>query len=121
MLENSRMRARRIRKTAALALTAVAIALAAALLDFPKTAHADNPAPSAVAMQSSAGTDKMYATGDSITVRVAFPKTIQSATSASLNIQIGENARAAASDCTNCGMYPVFSYTVVSADAVSGR
>ena len=110
-------RARIIRKAAALALT-VAIALAAALLDSPKTAHADNPAPSAVAMQSDAGTDKMYATGDAITVRVTFPKTIQSAMGARLSIQIGENARAAAaSDCSNCGTtYLDFSYTVAAGD-----
>ena len=69
-------------------------------------------------MQSDAGTDKMYATGDAITVRVTFPKTIQSAMGASLNIQIGDNTRAAAaSDCANCGTtYLDFSYTVVSAD-----
>ena len=110
-------RARSIRKVATLALT-VAIALAAALFDSPKTAYADNPAPSAVAMQSAAGTDKMYATGDAITVRVTFPKTIQSAMGARLNIQIGENTRgAAASDCANCGTtYLNFSYTVASAD-----
>ena len=68
-------------------------------------------------MQSAAGNDKMYATGDAITVRVTFPKTIQSAMGARLNIQIGENARAAtASDCTNCGMYLDFSYTVAAGD-----
>ena len=69
-------------------------------------------------MQSAAGTDKMYATGDAITVRVTFPKTVQSAMGASLNIQIGDNTRAAtASDCANCGTtYLDFSYTVVSAD-----
>ena len=110
-------RARSFRKAAALALT-VAIALAAALFDSPKTAYADNPAPSAIAMQSAAGTDKMYATGDAITVRVTFPKTIQSAMGAMLNIQIGENTRAAtASDCTNCGTtYLDFSYTVAAGD-----
>ena len=68
-------------------------------------------------MQSAAGTDKMYATGDAITVRVTFPKTIQSAMGARLNIQIGDNARAAAaSDCTNCGMTLDFSYTVAAGD-----
>jgi len=69
-------------------------------------------------MQSAAGTDKMYATGDAITVRVTFPKTIQSAMGASLNIQIGENTRAAtASDCSNCGTtYLDFSYTVAAGD-----
>ena len=68
-------------------------------------------------MQSDAGADKMYATGDAITVRVTFPKTIQSAMGARLSIQIGENARAAvASDCTNCGMYLDFSYTVAAGD-----
>ena len=110
-------RARSIRKAAALALT-VAIALAVALFASPKTAYADNPAPSAVAMQSAAGTDKMYATGDAITVRVTFPKTIQSATGARLNIQIGENTRAAtASDCANCGTtYLDFAYTVAAGD-----
>ena len=59
----------------------------------------------------------MYAKGDLMTVRVAFPRTIQSAMGARLNTRIGENARAAAaSDCTNCGMYLDFLYTVVSAD-----
>ena len=69
-------------------------------------------------MQSAAGTDKMYATGDAITVRVTFPKTIQSAMGASLNIQIGDNTRAAAaSDCSNCGTtYLDFSYTVAAGD-----
>ena len=69
-------------------------------------------------MQSAAGTDKMYATGESVTVRVTFPKTIQSAMGARLNIQIGENTRAAAaSDCSNCGTtYLDFSYTVAAGD-----
>ena len=69
-------------------------------------------------MQSAAGTDKMYATGDAITVRVTFPKTIQSAMGASLSIQIGDNTRAAtASDCSNCGTtYLDFSYTVAAGD-----
>ena len=68
-------------------------------------------------MQSASVTDKMYATGNLITVRAAFPKTIQSAMGASLNIQIGDNARAAAaSDCTNCGMYPDFSRAVAAGD-----
>ena len=69
-------------------------------------------------MQSAAGTDKMYATGDAITVRVTFPKTIQSAMGAMLNIQIGENTRAAsASDYANCGTtYLDFAYTVASGD-----
>ena len=59
----------------------------------------------------------MYAKGDSITVRVAFPQTIQSATGASLNIQIGENTRAAtASDCANCGAYLDFSRTAAADD-----
>ena len=109
-------RARSLRKVATLALT-VAIALAATLFDSPKTAYADNPAPSAIAMQSAAGTDKMYAAGDAITVRVTFPKTIQRATGARLNIQIGDNTRAAAaSDCANCGMTLDFSYTVAAGD-----
>ena len=51
-------------------------------------------------MQSASVTDKMYATGNLITVRAAFPKTIQSAMGARLNIQIGDNARAAVADCT---------------------
>ena len=58
------------------------------------------PAPSAIATPSAAGTDKMYATGNLITVRATFPKTIQSAMGARLNIQIGDNARAAVADCT---------------------
>ena len=60
----------------------------------------------------------MYAAGESATIRVTFPKTIQSAMGARLNIQIGDNTRAAAaaSDCANCGMTLDFSYTVTAGD-----
>ena len=60
----------------------------------------------------------MYAAGESATILATFPKTIQSAMGARLNIQIGDNTRAAAaSDHANCGTtYLDFSYTVAAGD-----
>ena len=97
---------------------APAFALAAALvfgaLFGSDSAHADAPAPTAVAIASDAGSDKFYASNDAITVRVTFPQTIAAVSGAELAIQIGANARtAAASDCSSsCGTTLDFSYTV---------
>ena len=73
-----------------LADLALTIALVAALFVSPKTAYADNSAPSAIAIQSAAGMDKMCATGDSITVRARL---LQSSVGANGDIRKNSKSR----------------------------
>ncbi len=106
-----------VRRIAALALVLAASA-AAALFLRADSAYADEPAATAIAITSDAGTDKQYATGDAITVRLTFPQTVHSVAGASLSVQIGENERAATTaDCSSgCGTTLDFSYTPIAAD-----
>ncbi len=108
-----------LRKPAPLAFALAAIALlCVALLGSPHAAYADEPGATAIAITTSAGTDKMYVTGETITVRVTLPQTIAAVSGASLTVQIGSDARAvSASDCSaSCGTTLDFSYTVVAGD-----
>ena len=75
---------------------------------------------SAVAIQSSAGADTQYHTGDDITIRVTFgTETITAHTGATITIDVGgENRTATAADVASGGAnaYVDFTYTVVDAD-----
>ena len=108
-------------RRAALALLLAATLLAGGMLAGPAPpASATNLAVSAIAIQSSAGSDTQYHTGDDITIRVTFgSETITAHTGATITIDVGgENRTATAADVASGGAnaYVDFTYTVTDAD-----
>ena len=83
-------------------------------------ASATTLAVSAIAIQSSAGSDTQYHAGDDITIRVTFgSETITAHTGATITIDVGgENRTATAADVASGGAnaYVDFTYTVTDAD-----
>ena len=107
---------------AALALLLAAILLAGGMLAGPTPpASATALAVSAIAIQSSAGTDTQYHTGEDIIIRVTFgAETITAHSSATITINVGGTSRtAAAPDLPSGGTntYVDFTYTVADDDA----
>ena len=101
-------------------LAAITI-LAGGMLGGPTPpASAGTLAVSAVAIQSSAGTDTQYHTGDAITIRVTFgTETITAHTGATITIDVGGvNRTAAVADVASGGTnaYVDFTYRVVDSD-----
>ncbi len=108
-------------RRAALALLLAAILLAGGMLAAPAPpASATTLAVSAIAIQSSAGSDTQYHAGDDITIRVTFgAETITAHTGATITIDVGgENRTATAADVASGGAnaYVDFTYTVTDAD-----
>ena len=107
---------------AALALLLAAILLAGGMLAGPTPpAAATALAVSAIAIQSSAGTDTQYHTGEDIIIRVTFgAETITAHSSATITINVGGTSRtASAPDLASGGTnaYVDFTYTVADDDA----
>ena len=107
---------------AALALLLAAILLAGGMLAGPTPpAAATALAVSAIAIQSSAGTDTQYHTGEDIIIRVTFgAETITAHSSATITINVGGTSRtASAPDLPSGGTnaYVDFTYTVADDDA----
>ena len=110
-----------LRRAALALLLAAIIILAGGLLGGPTPpASAGTLAVSAVAIQSSAGADTQYHTGDDITIRVTFgTETITAHTGATITIDVGGvNRTATVADVASGGTnaYVDFTYTVVDAD-----
>ena len=108
-------------RRAALALLLAAILLAGGMLAGPTPpASATALAVSAIAIQSSAGSDTQYHAGDDIVIRVTFgSETITAHTGATITIDVGgENRTATAADVASGGAnaYVDFTYTVTDAD-----
>ena len=109
-------------RAAALALILAAILLAGGMLAGPTPpASATALAVSAIAIQSSAGTDTQYHTGEDIIIRVTFgTETITAHSSATITINVGGTSRtASAPDLPSGGTntYVDFTYTVADDDA----
>ncbi len=109
-------------RIAALALLLAAILLAGGMLAGPTPpAAATALAVSAIAIQSSAGTDTQYHTGEDIIIRVTFgAETITAHSSATITINVGGTSRtASAPDLPSGGTntYVDFTYTVADDDA----
>ena len=116
------MARRRIRIALAgvgLALFVVLAALAGILLPEarPAAAHTFTLTANSISINSSAGTDTNYVTGDTITLRVVFNDCINSHINGAIGIVIGANTRSAtpASATPNSATVD-FSYTVIAAD-----
>ena len=110
-----------LRRAALALILAAATILAGGTLGGPTPpASAGTLAVSAVAIQSSAGADTQYHTGDDITIRVTFgTETITAHTGATITIDVGGvNRTATAADVASGGAnaYVDFTYTVVDAD-----
>ena len=108
-------------RRAALALLLAATLLAGGMLAGPTPpAAATNLAVSAIAIQSSAGSDTQYHAGDDIVIRVTFgAETITAHTGATIAIDVGgENRTATAADVASGGAnaYVDFTYTVTDSD-----
>ena len=110
-----------LRRAALAFLLAAIITLAGGLLGGPTPpVSAGTLAVSAVAIQSSSGTDTQYHTGDAITIRVTFgTETITAHTGATITIDVGGvNRTAAVADVASGGTnaYVDFTYRVVDSD-----
>ena len=117
----ARMAAATTLRHVALALLLAAILLAGGMLAGPPPpASATTLAVSAIAIQSSAGSDTQYHTGEDIVIRVTFgAETITAHTGATIAIDVGgENRTATAADVASGGAnaYVDFTYTVTDSD-----
>ena len=97
-------------------LLLVAVALAGALLPEPRAVQASTLGTQSISVNS-AGSDNLFATGDTITVTVTFGSSVVGHSNGAVAIQIGANSRSATPAASlSCSQSVNFTYTVVAAD-----